>query len=671
MFRKLGTLNHKVKPLHTRKSMEWTLPDIMDLEYFLEQDQNTQEQDALRKRDRTFYLDRILPQLEASDGPGKSDGRTLTPGKQVLLKWLELRRSQAEAGHKEQKLLPGSIYRETSPLILWLFFLGGVFLGITVVASFFSYAGSRPLNISYYLSLTLLGQLILLFLSMAGFLMAGTNGSSSRMPILQNLFGVFAHTLVGKIKEKSLTHIHRGHQDAMISALGLVRAKHRIYGSLFLWPLFILGQVFALGFNTGVLVTTLTRVVFSDTAFGWQSTLKVGPELVHGLVSVVALPWSWMFPAGVGVPTMEQISGSRMILKDGIYHLTTADLISWWPFLCLCVFFYGFLPRLVLVGVGQWMKKQSIAALSFDHASCQRLLSRMTTPFFSIDASIAPSRVFAPARETSTHKKRGAEAAHQGTVPCGRDKKPSHGLDSILPLNQSPLPKEKEKQGAPATGLEPKIKRKPKSPKKQTTDPIPDEGVHHPPSASSAPPPGSFSHRLHQTRGALVLISEDLADTLDLDELARQVFLHCGTSLVKHLIVGEDADAELKMIRAICHAPRDMTERNAPMSGKETAHALSSEGALDHRQEENPGVLSSVVWVLEAWQPPIKETLFFLKSLRRDLGDGMDLVVALVGKPTVHTVFTLPGAMDLSVWHKKIDALGDPWLRIETLEVLS
>ncbi len=608
MSRKQKNLNHKVKPLHTRKSMEWTLPDIMDLEYFLEQDQQTKEQDTLRKRDRTFYLNRILPQLEASDGPGMPNGRTASLEKQVVFKWLELRRFQTAAAHKEQTMLPGSIYRETSPLMLWLFFLGGVFLGLTVVASFFSYAGSRPLNISYYLSLTLLGQLVLLFLSMAGLFMARTTGGSSRMPVLQHMFGVLVHTLVGKIKEKSSTHIPRGHQDAMASALGLVRAKHRIYGSLFLWPLFILGQVFALGFNTGVLITTLARVFFSDTAFGWQSTLKVGPELVHGLVSALALPWSWLFPAGIGVPTMEQIAGSRMILKDGIYHLTTADLISWWPFLCLCVFFYGFIPRLVLVGVGLWMKKQSIAALSFDHAPCQRLLTRMTTPLFSIDASIAPSPISVSVRETSTHS-------------YERDKKLHRNLDTVLPLNQEvSAPLSKEKQVVP---------------------------------------------------GALALISEDLVDSMDLDELARQVFLHCGISLVTHLTVGEDADAELEKIRAICHAPCDNTDQKISMPGKEVAHVLSTEGTPDHRHEGHLGVISSVVWVLEAWQPPIKETLFFLKSLRRDVGEGMDLVVALVGKPMAHTVFTPPEDMDLSVWHKKLDALGDPWLRIETLEVLS
>ena len=35
-----------------------------------------------------------------------------------------------------------------------------------------------------------------------------------------------------------------------------------------------------------------------------------------------------------------------MVLKEGIYHLTTPDLVSWWPFLLLAVCFYGFLPRI-------------------------------------------------------------------------------------------------------------------------------------------------------------------------------------------------------------------------------------------------------------------------------------------------------------------------------------
>lgn len=80
------------------------------------------------------------------------------------------------------------------------------------------------------------------------------------------------------------------------------------------------------------------------------------------------------------------------------------------------------------------------------------------------------------------------------------------------------------------------------------------------------------------------------------------------------------------------------------------------------------GPISSIVWLHEAWQPPIKETLFFLQGLRRVTGDGTDIIVGLVGKPSADTLFTPPSDMDLSVWQKKLDALGDPWLRMVSME---
>ena len=347
--------------------------------------------------------------------------------------------------------------------------------------------------------------------------------------------------------------------------------------------MFLLGQLFALGFNVGVLVTTLARVFFSDTAFGWQSTLQVGPELVHGLVSMVALPWSWLFPPGIGCPTPEAVAGSRMILKDGIYHLTTGDLVSWWPFLCLCVFFYGLLPRMALLGVGHWMKKRSIDALTFDHASCQRLLTRMTTPLVSIDGSLPDPTATTPA----------------GTVP-------------VPPCPEPAVTRDDEPSGAGSmTGSDEKT----------------DEA------SPSSPDP------LLQSRRSLVLVSEDLAELVDDNELAQQVLTRCGTTMSGRVTVGANSDRELEEIRHRCHAT--------------SARA------------------TSIVWVQEAWQPPIKETLHFIRELRRVAGDGMDIIVGLVGKPAAHTVFTPPGAMDLSVWHKKLDGLGDPRLRIESLEVLS
>ena len=63
---------------------------------------------------------------------------------------------------------------------------------------------------------------------------------------------------------------------------------------MFYWPLFAVFQRFAIFCNIGLLAATLTRVAFSDLAFGWQSTLKVGAQGMHSLVWVLSLPWSWL-----------------------------------------------------------------------------------------------------------------------------------------------------------------------------------------------------------------------------------------------------------------------------------------------------------------------------------------------------------------------------------------
>ena len=213
-----------------------------------------------------------------------------------------------------------------------------------MVASFFSYSGARPLNISYYLSLTLLGQLILLGVSGGGFLLTRTGGFSAPMPLLQRFLALCVHKTVATIKQKSQAHISQDHQHSMAGALGLIRAKHRIYGPLFFWPLFILGQVFALGFNVGVVGMTLARVFFSDTAFGWQSTLQVGPELVHKLVSVVPChgpgfsPGNWL--PYTGADSWQPHDPERWYLPS--HHRRSHLLVAF--FMSLCSFLWAFAP---------------------------------------------------------------------------------------------------------------------------------------------------------------------------------------------------------------------------------------------------------------------------------------------------------------------------------------
>jgi hypothetical protein len=79
-------------------------------------------------------------------------------------------------------------------------------------------------------------------------------------------------------------------------------------------------------------------------------------------------------------PTLAQVEGSRIILKEGISRLATPDLVSWWPFLCLAVLVYGLLPRLLLLLGAAFSLHRQLDRLDFRQGSHEQLLLRMTTP---------------------------------------------------------------------------------------------------------------------------------------------------------------------------------------------------------------------------------------------------------------------------------------------------
>jgi hypothetical protein len=126
--------------------------------------------------------------------------------------------------------------------------------------------------------------------------------------------------------------------------------------------------------------------VGTDLAFGWQSTLQVGSEAVYSIVKWMSVPWSWFVSSELAYPTLAQIEGSHLILKDGMYHLTTTDMVAWWPFLCFAVLFYGLIPRVVLFITGQFTQKYLLDGLELNHADCDRLMDRMTVPDVSFES---------------------------------------------------------------------------------------------------------------------------------------------------------------------------------------------------------------------------------------------------------------------------------------------
>ena len=350
----------------------WRIEDVLDLEYFLHADKESGcDKETLKQRDRS-----IFNKIKANfTGKGDLDHDNTPEARRYLIKnWLEARREKSN-----NKELPGGLFHSTLRLLKWALAVLGAFSGVGLALSLLQYDGKMPINIAFYGGL-------LIVLQFAIFILLITFGMWHKFAaqFFTSLWWDHLSRLLLCLKPKA----HKAAENApselrerMYALYGQLKIQNSIYGNLFLLIISPITLLFGLCFNLAALVVTLVKLFFTDLAFGWQSTLLV-PEQIHELVKLIARPWSWMniFREGIGVPTLEQVQNSHIILKDGVIHLQTPDLVSWAAFLCLGLLFYGVLPRILIWLLSLWKQRRALAKLDFSHASCRELLSRMRTP---------------------------------------------------------------------------------------------------------------------------------------------------------------------------------------------------------------------------------------------------------------------------------------------------
>ncbi|MBF0413052.1 MAG: DUF2868 domain-containing protein [Desulfamplus sp.] len=601
--------------------MKWTIGHIIDFEYFLHQDSNSNDEDYLKKRDKDIYLNYILPKAKG-----------IASRKQMLLLWLEAmksgwfvnsskekeNRSEEHNRKKEQhgtmtdsNLFIGDMYEEFLSLLKIVFVTFGIMSGVLLCLTFFSYRGLQPLNVAYFLTLTLLPQICLLTILALSFFISKFNivNKTTLFPyplvgvIIENIFMAIIRRVSRKLSEKK--------RESFLSAISVIKHGQQVYGLLFFLPIFIVMQIFGMAFNVGVLLSTLFRVLFFDTAFGWQSTLQISPQIVAKIVELTALPWGWILPAGVGFPDLEQIIGSRIILKDGIYHLTTNDLVSWWPFLSLAVLFYGFLPRFIMFISGKFLLKRSLEEQNFDHSDCSNLIHRMLK-----------ADVVAEQQEYYEEPVSNFIKTELTLNPNVKVKQPSISLDIKQPhiLNIKPAlnPDVVKNRG---TSI--KISLKP----------------------------------------SIALIPFDIHDLIDFETFKRLMQQNHGYDIRKIVVIGIDFDKDIECIGT---------------AYKERAYSKSK----DMQDGDQESCEWSIVILQEAWQPPIRENLNLLKSIRKAADKKTPIIVTLTGivnlnstgenavtkdnnKDASENFFTPVEQSDWEIWKNKLSTIADPWLTIE------
>jgi hypothetical protein len=384
-------------------------------------------------------------------------------------------------------------------------------------------------------------QLLLLLVLAVVFSFRAASRNLVANSVLAKLLGRMMMTVLQKARGRAL---NRAGGEALAAAAGLFQGRRRVYGSLFFWPVFILLQVFAVFFNAGLLGGTLVKLAGSDVAFGWQSTFQVGPAVVHRIVETLALPWRGLLPADIAHPSLPQIEGSRIILKEGVWRLATGDLVSWWPFLCLSVFFYGLLPRLMLLLGGMFVQRRLLSRLPLDHGACDRLVRSMLTPVVQTSGNPA-------------------------------------------------APREAAAESESASSVETSI-------------------------------PGDGGEAL------VALVPEDIFDLCE--GLAAAAMSRLGIAVTDRKKIGCGVGADRVVLDAL---------------GADSARG--------------------VLVVQEAWQPPIREAVSFIKDLRRQLGQRGRIVVGLIGKPGPEDIFTTVREEDFRIWKRGLDVLADPYLSVERL----
>jgi len=373
--------------------MAFRLTDIMDLDYLLSLDEQADTPEhtrAVADRDREIFC-----QL---DSPEMSDTG-------LIMSWLGYRKLVFfdQAGEKGQWQLPGKVF---SLLYRWMargLALVAAVTGMAMAYGFLAYHGVRPVNVTLFFVVFVLLPAVLFLFTLAGLALHRCHLVRSGPGVFFTLISGILFRVIPGILERAVKRFGKMPDDAgksrLDAALYFIRTRKQAYGFLFFWPLVILMSLAALFFSFGALGGTLFRVAVSDVAFGWQSTLVTTPSLVHDAVSLVSFPWAVWVPDHLSGPTLEQIEGSRIFLKQGIASLATENLVSWWPFLCFAMVFYAIVPRVLLILGALHAQRSALEQFDFQRPRFRRLLVRMKSPVMDIGFKEQPEN----RRDRSTH----------------------------------------------------------------------------------------------------------------------------------------------------------------------------------------------------------------------------------------------------------------------------
>ena len=683
----------------------WTVPDLMDFDYYVDEDERLAHESAaqrkrLQERDRRLYREQIEQAVTATPE------HTPRHRSRALRRWLTARRKAEDPSLRP--LLPGAVFARGQRLVSIIVGALGFFAGVGVASALLRYDGEHPVNVSWYVFVLVIVQILLVSATVGAWY--ARRSSPVRTAVQDfSLLGHLIRPLFSRaarwVQRQRLAHAPAGVRERAQAKKGLLESHYRLYGPASYLPVLIPAQIFGIGFNVGAILITIALEWFTDLAFGWGSALNVQPETIHSIAHAVALPWSWLFGEGVGFPTLEQVAGTRINLKDPLYLLNAEHLRSWRWFLVLSVFTYGLVPRLVMLGLSLLTQRRTLASLPFTHQRTQALYARMITPSLETAAAGSgvgpempipaplkplttprsaprPEVVSQPGPETKpepppTPAAKPVERRAPPVTPQAEPKveppsapapepKAERPAEPTTPAPPPPAaqepPPEPEPKAAPAPQLkrptEPEPEPEPEPEAESTLPPRPEPLPETQPPPVPEPEPGPTAEPEPEPEVAPTPRPPAPAAGVEIAPDACVLMIHVDVADVL-----EEADHARLQQMLLQHSGWRVAA--SATFGGGSAMAAQALGLIENSHWQAPP--ARVALIQDGSQPPITEGLRFLRSVRAAAGEQAQVLLALVGDPEGDDPLPPLAEFDFSDWQRKIEQLGDPYLRLEML----
>lgn len=267
--------------------------------------------------------------------------------------------------------------------------LAGILCGGAVALGLFHSGGPHPVNVLNVLAALIGVQILLLFLLLVALI---PRERSTAPGLVQDLLLRGLQRLLTRLLPESDPGLLRELLGRLDTHMGLTR-----------WLLVRAAQIFGVSFNLAAIACCLYRIVFTDVAFGWSTTLHVDAVELRRILRGLSAPWSWLLPKAVPTPEMVQLTqyshleGKYLLRAVGERSVGAPILGGWWRFLILSIVTYGFLPRMLVLTLAELRVRRILRETPLRNEEFRRLVDGMKLPLVTTSADGTAAATASPA----------------------------------------------------------------------------------------------------------------------------------------------------------------------------------------------------------------------------------------------------------------------------------